>query len=291
MTTPLGTDAVVVGVDGSAAGLAAAKWAVAEAGRRNAALRVVRVQEPIPAGMSCSAMSSCVTAGDLGWAVQSVQEAVGQVKAGAPLVPVTGEVIFGNIVDGLLAAGAQSQLLVLGCHSTLPRSLRRYWSYVAAVTSRSDVPVTVVEPVAAANAASPAVSDPVVVLTDTVAAVERLAEYGCAEAEMRRTDVEIVMVSRSARRGRRGRFADELDLFEALTCCRDRWSPVKMTGLVAFAGATEEVGNRLSRASLLVMDARRGRRLLRRSGLSRPLGMRAGPPALTVLPAGFKNFH
>jgi nucleotide-binding universal stress UspA family protein len=286
MTAEVRSDQVVVGVDGSAAGLAAARWAAAEAARRTVPLRVVQVQEPLPTGVAWVALSARDTACDLAWGAQTVRDAVRQSRAVAPQVEVTGEVIFGNVVTGLLAAGAQSQQLVVGSYSILPRSLRRSSSYVAAVIGRSQVPVTVVEPVADGRTISPTVAGPVVVLTDTMAGVDRLADYGCAQARLGQTSVEIVTLTAGKRRGHTDRFSYELELFDALVSCRSRWPAVSMTGLVAFADQRDAVGSLLSRASLLVMDAKRGRRLLRRVGTTGPLSIRTCPRALTYCPTG-----
>jgi hypothetical protein len=281
-------DCVVVGVDGSVAGLAATRWAAAEAAQRHVALRVVQVQAPHPQSVTCAAVGLSVDLAIQSRSADVVRRAVREVRSVSPDLPVTGEVIFGNVVSGLLAAGCRSQLIVLGSRSVLPRSLTRSWSCAAAVVSKAAVPVTVVEPTIDGNPAAATGTGAVVVMTDQAAYLDRAIDYGCAQAERRRSDLLVLTLIKTRRRDReRARTTVEEALFDILRQARDRWPAVRVAGLVSTSKADAEVRSRLSRAELVVIDGqriRRTQRLLRRCRLAGPLGMRTGPCALTVLP-------
>lgn len=117
MTDP--TRPVVAGVDGSAAGLWAARWAAREAVRRRATLRLVHVmREPD---------STYVIDPDLeeryrGWVRDAARErlAAARVPAldAAPDVQITDDLTAGSPARVLVEMSAGAQLMVLGGHGT-----------------------------------------------------------------------------------------------------------------------------------------------------------------------------
>nr|WP_236578231.1 universal stress protein [Streptomyces tendae] len=101
---------VVVGIDGSTEGLAAAHWAAQEAQRRGSGLGVVHVWHRHPRPAPYVPMDS--TEGD--WAEHLLGEAVRSVRAAHPGLPITGRLVCDATVAGPLTAAADADLLVLG---------------------------------------------------------------------------------------------------------------------------------------------------------------------------------
>ncbi|MEU4659140.1 universal stress protein [Streptomyces sp. NPDC023723] len=101
---------IVVGVDGSPAGIAAAHWAAREAERRGAGLTVVhawyRHARPAP--------YVPMDSNEHDWAEQLLREAVRSVRAAHPGLRITARLVCDATVATLLAASADADLLVLG---------------------------------------------------------------------------------------------------------------------------------------------------------------------------------
>ncbi|MFG2023893.1 universal stress protein [Streptomyces sp. NPDC048825] len=101
---------VTAGVDGSTESLAAAHWAAREALRRGASLRLVhawkwhpRPASSVPAGTS-----------EHEWAQQTLDRAVGSVRAAHPGLQIVDQLVADSAVDALLAAAEEAELMVLG---------------------------------------------------------------------------------------------------------------------------------------------------------------------------------
>ncbi|MFF0305490.1 universal stress protein [Streptomyces sp. NPDC004562] len=104
------TRPITAGVDGSEESLAGLAWAAREAVRRGLALRVVhawRFQEH-------EAMAAVDADTQAGWVRDGLAEAVRSVTERHPALDVTTEVVDGGPVETLLAATAESEMLVLG---------------------------------------------------------------------------------------------------------------------------------------------------------------------------------
>ncbi|KUL73389.1 MULTISPECIES: universal stress protein [unclassified Streptomyces] len=104
------TRPITAGVDGSEESLAGLAWAAREAVRRGLALRVVhawRFQEH-------EAMAAVDADTQAGWVRDGLAEAVRSVTERHPALDVTTEVVDGGSVETLLAATAESEMLVLG---------------------------------------------------------------------------------------------------------------------------------------------------------------------------------
>jgi nucleotide-binding universal stress UspA family protein len=102
-------DAVVVGVDGTECGLGAVRWAVREAARRNAPLRIVHAA-PAPRWRSDPDPTP--------HARQVAAQAYTVAKHTAADVRSVTEVVSGDAATALLTAAAQGQLVVLGKSTT-----------------------------------------------------------------------------------------------------------------------------------------------------------------------------
>jgi nucleotide-binding universal stress UspA family protein len=177
-----GTGIVVVGVDGTAAGLAATRWAAEAAQREGHALRLVHV---VPAGTTLqwepplvpTATMRTVGWRSLGHARTAVYEVVGE------SVPVTSQLYVGGRVQGLVAHARDASLVVLGSRTRTQVAMPT-GSVVAGVAARTRCPVVVV-PELVPDRAEDA---PVVVGVDDPAGSEELlrAAAGVASEQRRR---------------------------------------------------------------------------------------------------------
>ncbi|MFF0767977.1 universal stress protein [Nonomuraea wenchangensis] len=123
---------IVVGVDGSPAARAAVDWAAAEARSRNLRLRVVHACEQgrQEHEMGCCA-STLAFAGD-------------RARALAGGLPVTTELLAGNVVDRLLAEAATADSVVLGSRGLGELAAMLLGSVSLAVAGHAAGPVVVV---------------------------------------------------------------------------------------------------------------------------------------------------
>jgi nucleotide-binding universal stress UspA family protein len=109
----MGTTDVVVGVDGSAAGLQALRWATAEAQLRGARLRLVVAYRPGWPADEFNAKPDDDTA-TLARAEDLVFDMVTKARTWAPGTVVTGSAVCGRAVPALQAAAADGSLIVVG---------------------------------------------------------------------------------------------------------------------------------------------------------------------------------
>ncbi|MEH0981819.1 universal stress protein [Micromonospora sp. CPCC 205556] len=106
---------VVVGVDGSAAGLDAVRMAAREAAHRRCPLRIVHAFIwPLMGVSVCPAPGGPVDGGLRHQAERYVAEAVAEAAKVAPDVPVTGTVVDGAATTVMLAESREAALVVLG---------------------------------------------------------------------------------------------------------------------------------------------------------------------------------
>ncbi|MFD8154878.1 universal stress protein [Streptomyces sp. NPDC059720] len=131
---------IVVGVDGSAEGLAAAHWAAREARRRGAGLGVVHVWHRRPRPAPYIPLDST----EREWAEKLLAGTVRSVRAAHPGLRITDRLVCDAPVAALLAAAADADLLVLGS-----RGLGAVGGFVAGsvsqrVVGRSARPVVLV---------------------------------------------------------------------------------------------------------------------------------------------------
>ncbi|MCI4145743.1 universal stress protein [Streptomyces sp. MMS20-AI2-20] len=101
---------IVVGIDGSTEGLAAAHWAAQEAQRRGAGLSVIHVWYRHPHPAPYVPMDST----ERDWAEQLLREAVRSIGAAHPGLRIADRLVCDATVTALLKAGADADLLVLG---------------------------------------------------------------------------------------------------------------------------------------------------------------------------------
>jgi nucleotide-binding universal stress UspA family protein len=129
---------VIVGVDGSAAGMAAVDLAAEEALARVAPLVVVHA----PGGRTGSPMP-----GGLEGARRAVAVAVGRARAEHPGLAVTGELVPGDPAAVLVARSHGTSLVVVGHRRRREFGERPVGSVATAVVARAEAPVIVHRPV------------------------------------------------------------------------------------------------------------------------------------------------
>lgn len=148
-TADAGRAYIVVGIDGSASALAAARWAAARARASNAPLRLVHAR-----------------AADTGSAADSrpLTTAVEAVRALAPDVPVALSAQYNAPQDALIDASMRARLIVVGLRGTSDRAEDGPGTVASAVSRHSGCPVVMVR--GRDTAAAPPRFSPVVVGVD-----------------------------------------------------------------------------------------------------------------------------
>ena len=130
---------IVVGVDGTEVGLGAVRWAVQEAARRNAPLKILHAAPYVGrSGPDGSPPPELPRARGITAVAYTVAR-----RSGAGVQAST-EVVPAEPVDALLRAAAGSQLLVLGSSTTGAADEMVLATVAARVAGRSPVPVVVV---------------------------------------------------------------------------------------------------------------------------------------------------
>ncbi|MFC0598310.1 universal stress protein [Streptomyces palmae] len=104
------TSTITVGLDGSDHSLAAADWAADEAARRGARLRLVHAWLWNPLDVAVAADPDVQQR----WARSVLRDGESRVRANHPELDVVAELLAEDPVPGLVAAGAETDLLVLG---------------------------------------------------------------------------------------------------------------------------------------------------------------------------------
>ncbi|MEV7599821.1 universal stress protein [Kitasatospora sp. NPDC089797] len=169
------TSTVVAGIDGSAASTAAARWAAEEAVRRGASLRLVHAWPWLTDGVSSFAEPDDLPAA----AQRTLAEAADGIRADHPDLAVQTDAVLDAPVDGLVAAAADADLLVLGSRGHGGFAGLLLGSVSMAVAGRSPVPVVVVR-----EAGSPGAAE-VVVGVDAHAPEEEVLAFAFREAALR----------------------------------------------------------------------------------------------------------
>ncbi|GAB4052626.1 universal stress protein [Catellatospora paridis] len=177
---------VVVGVDGSAAGLDAVRVAVQEAAHRRRALRVVHAFIWPLMGVPVGPAPGAPAGGGLRHeAERHVAEAVAEAGRLAPQVPVTGVVVDGAATPVMLAESRDAALVVLGHRGLGGFTGLLVGSVSVQVSARAHCPVLVVR-------GEPHAGGPVLVGVDGSELSTVAIEFAFAEAAYR--DVPLVAV-------------------------------------------------------------------------------------------------
>jgi nucleotide-binding universal stress UspA family protein len=182
MTRPV----ILVGVDGSAADDIAIEWAAREASMRALPLRIVHVVDPptLPQMISDDfADQALARSGAM--ASELVEQATGKAQSAAPGLEVRQEVRPGRVVEELVKAAMDAQVLVLGSGQRFDPSRLGLGSVATHVTTHAQCPVVVARtPVEGEPTAGPSAGR-VVVGVDGSAASARAVAFAFDEASWR----------------------------------------------------------------------------------------------------------
>lgn len=171
--TPFTAPAVVVGIDGSRAGIRAALWAVAEAVSRDIPLRLVAVSES--------------TADDAHAAVQAATAAVD--AAGTP-VRIEVEVLTGSPTLALLEASRTAAMICIGAVGLRHFAHHRIGSTASALVASAHCPIAVIRGVD--DGAEPEEPGWVVVEVDETADSAAVLQCGVGEARLRSAPLRVL---------------------------------------------------------------------------------------------------
>ncbi|GAB3842711.1 universal stress protein [Dactylosporangium cerinum] len=168
---------IVVGTDGSAAGVSAVRWAATHAERVRARLRIVCVYHwPLPGpGRSTAQLDAPARAR----ALAVVAAAVADARGAQPTVEVHGTAVLGLPSDALLTESRTAALLVVGSHGRSALASALLGSVGLQIATFAACPVVVVR-----GRAHTAIG-PVVAGVDDTPSSERVLETGFVEAHRR----------------------------------------------------------------------------------------------------------
>lgn len=189
---------LVVGIDDSLGAEAAVRWALDDAGRRGAPVRLVHTFQwhytyaEIPAygfGPTYAGLPSTNLQHARQVAEQLVANLVSQARATAPDVEVDGLAVDGGSIPTLLAESASADLLVLGSRHLKALGSEVLGSVSAAVAARATCPTVVVR-----GPAGPADEGAAVVIgVDGTSASRDLLRFGFQHASRHGTPVHAVL--------------------------------------------------------------------------------------------------
>jgi nucleotide-binding universal stress UspA family protein len=131
---------LTVGLDGSPASLAAARWAADEAERRNLTLRLLHawpMLAPEPAAAPAEVDQNY-------WAKRLVHNAQAELQARHPGLTVVGNLVADDAQDALLHAASESEMLVLGSQGLAAVESYFLGDISLAVVARAERPVVLV---------------------------------------------------------------------------------------------------------------------------------------------------
>jgi nucleotide-binding universal stress UspA family protein len=170
---------IVVGVDGSRAGLAAVSWAVHEARIRDTALSVVHVMPAWPLEMAEDARYADVGRWMRDGAMSMVTDALEWAREENPHVEVDSHLLPGDPRSTLLEAARDAELLVVGSHGLGGFGGMLLGSVALGVSGRTTCPVAVIRDTPARSGGEVAVG------VDGSAAGAAALEFAFAEASLR----------------------------------------------------------------------------------------------------------
>ncbi|MFI1354431.1 universal stress protein [Streptomyces sp. NPDC020898] len=139
---------ITTGIDGSTESLAAAHWAAREALRRGVALNLVHAWTLHPR----PAPSVPADRSERGWAEETLDTAVGSIRAAHPGLRIVELLVRDSPVDALLAAGEEAELLVLGSRGLGGVAGFMTGSVSQRIVARSACPVVLVRAGASSSA-------------------------------------------------------------------------------------------------------------------------------------------
>jgi nucleotide-binding universal stress UspA family protein len=257
---------VIVGLDGSSEGRAAAEWAAREARLRGLPLRVVHVREPAPDLMARAPLLGAET--HQYWTESIPREAAEGLRRRHPGVEVNIEHLDGQPGEVLARTAEDAEALVLGSRALSGIGGFLVGSVSLAVVARAARPVVLVrtgEQAADEHEMDPAgipcaaaAFRPVVLGLDAANPDTSLIEFAFEAAGLRATALRVVYAwNRPPFRDHRGRFGAEPDsLSEVLGPWREKFPTVEVMAESRTGGAADLLIEASREASLVVVGRR-----------------------------------
>ncbi|MGW0842271.1 universal stress protein [Streptomyces sp. NPDC002787] len=254
---------VTVGLDGSPASLAAARWAADEAEKRKLTLRLLHawpLLAPEPTHMPSEVDQNY-------WAKRLVHTAQAELSARHPGLSVVGSLVADDAQEALLRAASESEMLVLGS-----RGLGSAESYFMGdvsmpVVARAGRPVVLVRPEPTKEQPVPSSSDKVVVAMELHGSADELLDFAFHSAAAR--DVPLLAVhGRSVPLHARMPWGVDHDVVEELTRearkeltkalrpWREKYPQVEVDDSIRLASPAKAVVHAAEGAALLVVGRR-----------------------------------
>lgn len=280
---------IVVGTDGSAAGMSAVRWAAAHAARAGARLRIVCVYHwPLPGpGASTAQLDEPAR----GQAMAVLTTAAADARGAQPGLDVHASAVLGLPGDALLTAARTAALLVVGSHGRGALAAALLGSVGLEIATFAECPVVVVR-----GRAHTAIG-PVIAGVDDAPSSELVLETGfeeayrrgCALVAVRTVEADAPQVRAVAPQAGGGlRTIVAVELTEAVARLQERFPTVPVEVELA-AGTAADVLVAASRSAQLIVLDRHGR-----SGLLGPsldpvthhLLQRSDCPVLVLRAAG-----
>jgi nucleotide-binding universal stress UspA family protein len=248
---------ILVGYDGASASGAALRWALSEAVRRGAGVRLARVLD-LPRGTEFTGRASGVEAHMLDEAKVALDKVGSEATAelhGA--VPITTVALPGAVVETLCEQSGEASMIVLGSRGMGGFAGLLLGSVSVAVAAHAHCPVVVVRENMSANP-----EGPVVVGVDDSAGARLAVEFAFAEAHARRTALEALHAAppgpRAVERAGDAGVGPAAMLDASLRECRRRYPDVPVATQV-LSGSPGQVLSAASRTAQLLVVGSRGR--------------------------------
>jgi nucleotide-binding universal stress UspA family protein len=179
---------IVVGIDGSADGERALRWAVEAAGARGTVVRAVLAWAAAGPAHDRSHPPPATSPEHPRWTARwLLDDVVDRVRADVPAARVEGRIVYGPPVQKLLAESDQAAMLVLGAHGTSRTHRMLAGSVSLACAHGATVPVVVVRGGAAGDGRGP-----VVVGVDGSPASRDALRWAADEARLRGASLLVV---------------------------------------------------------------------------------------------------
>ncbi|MFD9320086.1 universal stress protein [Streptomyces sp. NPDC060053] len=172
---------VTVGLDGSPASLAAARWAADEADKRRLTLRLLHawpLLTPEPAHASSEVDQNY-------WAKRLVHTARAEAQARHPGLTVVGSLVAHDAQEALLEAASESEMMVLGSHGLGTVESYFLGDVSMPVVAQAERPVVLVRAEARDVGADPAPAGRVVVALKLNGSSDRLLDFAFRSAAAR----------------------------------------------------------------------------------------------------------
>ncbi|MFG3496518.1 universal stress protein [Streptomyces sp. NPDC047928] len=238
---------VIVGVDGSAESLAAARWGADEAVRRDAPLHLVHAWRwhPHPSGAAAAGATQRY------WAQLVLREAEEAVRETHPDLRVTDRQMSRTPVSALLTAALDAEVLVLGSRGLSGLTGYLVGSVAAGVVARTPCPVVLVR---AGERTGPGSGGRVVLGLDLAHPCDELLAYAFDAADRRGAELRVVHAF--APGAARPYDDPERFLSAVLAPWRSKYPDVTVTETAAPGRAARHLLDAAAGASLLVAGRR-----------------------------------